>query len=212
MEETMIDLDRRAFNRSCFGVMLVATAAPLGSVLAQSDTETNLTKEQWMDMAANSKSIDSPLYMGRFLDPMYFLLEPISWSPNQQQAGRLPRITVPKGFVTDLASIPPLFFSWLRPDGPFVYAAIVHDFIYWDQTQSKDQADEILKVAMEDAKVSTLRLQAIYTAVTVAGQPAWDGNLKLKGRGEKRILSKFPPKADISWKEWKERSDVFAPG
>ena len=39
-------------------------------------------------------------------------------------------ITVPAGFVTDLASIPRLVWSFYPPDGPWVKAAIIHDFLY----------------------------------------------------------------------------------
>ena len=42
-------------------------------------------------------------------------------------------IVVPRGFVTDLASIPRPFWSWLPPDGPWAKAAVIHDFLYYTQ-------------------------------------------------------------------------------
>jgi hypothetical protein len=120
-------------------------------------------------------------------------------------------VTVPKGFVTDLASIPPIFYSLLRPDGEYAYAAIIHDYLYWEQTGSITQANEILKAAMQDLKVDRLKIEAIYAAVSAKGQKAWDENKRLKGQGEKRILGAFPPNAGISWDDWRARPGVFLP-
>ena len=113
---------------------------------------------QWLDFAINAKSIDLPLYMGRFLEPMYFLLEPISWTPTFVQASKLSKTTVPKGFVTDLASIPPILYSYLRPDGPYAYAAIIHDYLYWEQKGLIGEANDILRAAMEDLKVDWFKI------------------------------------------------------
>jgi Protein of unknown function (DUF1353) len=38
-------------------------------------------------------------------------------------------ITVPKGFVTDLTSIPRFFWSAFSKTGPYMSAAILHDFL-----------------------------------------------------------------------------------
>ncbi len=86
---------------------------------------------EWMKI---SKASDSPLYMGRFKDPVYFLLHPITWKPNPDQADQYKAVEVPKGFVTDLASIPQVFWNVLRPDDKYAYAAIVHDYLYWTQS------------------------------------------------------------------------------
>jgi hypothetical protein len=174
-----------------------------------SSSEGSLTMDKWLGLVLHAKSIDSPLYMGRFKDPMYFLLEPISWTNNFPQASKIVTVTVPKGFVTDLASIPALFYTWLRPDGNYAYAAIIHDYLYWQQDHPKKQADDVLRAAMEDLKVDRLKIEAIYQSVSWAGQPAWDENSKLKQQGEKRILKRYPLTADITWGEWQKQPDVF---
>ncbi len=51
-------------------------------------------------------------------------------------------ITVPIHFVTDLASIPAIFFQILPPDGPYTFPAIVHDWLYWHQAGTRDEADD----------------------------------------------------------------------
>jgi hypothetical protein len=205
----MINFNRRALLG--FSVSIGYDLLGLSSrVIAQeSATETSMTKEQWLELVLRAKSIDSPLYMGRFNDPIYFLLEPISWTPNFVKTSKMAQVTVPKGFVTDLASIPAPFYSWLRPDGNYAYAAIIHDYLYWEQSRPKEQADEILKSAMEDLKVDRAKIEAIYAAVSLAGRQAWDQNKNLKAQGEKRILREYPPNAGISWEEWKKRPGVF---
>jgi hypothetical protein len=203
------ELHRRALLGISVSISFGLLGSSSGAFAQTAPTETVITKEQWLDLAFHAKSIDSPLYMGRFKNPMYFLLEPISWTSNFVQASRIAKVTVPKGFVTDLASIPSPFYSWLRPDGEYAYAAIIHDYLYWEQHLPKDQADEVLKAAMQDLKVDRLKIEVIYTAVSAAGQGAWDQNRKLKADGEKRILSKYPPTADVTWEEWKKHPDVF---
>ena len=89
-------------------------------------------------------------------------------------------MTVPAGFVTDLASIPRIFWSLLRPDGLYAYAAIVHDHLYWTQSTTKETADTVLKFGMEDFKVDSVTVNTIYEAVNLFGGPAWEQNKKLK--------------------------------
>ncbi|TKB69473.1 MAG: DUF1353 domain-containing protein [Nitrospira sp.] len=150
------------------------------------------------------------LRISRFREPIYFLTAPISWTPNPGQE-RYAAVTVPKGFVTDFASIPRIFWSALRPDGEYAYAAVVHDYLYWTQTRSREEADQILKMAMEDFKISALTVGAMYSAVRVGGGSSWDGNAQKKSQGEKRILAKFPQDPRMKWEDWKQRPGVFAP-
>ncbi len=39
-------------------------------------------------------------------------------------------ITIPKGFITDLSSVPQPFWNIFTPYGDFLLAAIVHDYLY----------------------------------------------------------------------------------
>jgi Protein of unknown function (DUF1353) len=184
---------------------------PTVSHAASGTSKKSITKEQWMaEWMATARASESPLYLGRFKDPMYFLLKPITWRPNPDQAGFEP-VEVPAGFVTDLASIPPIFFTALRPDGEYAYAAIVHDYLYWTQTRSREAADGIFKMAMADFNIKTATVFAIYQAVRRAGGGAWKANASLSRTGEKRVLKEYPPNAGITWTEWKKRPGVFLP-
>ena len=141
------------------------------------------------------------LYLGRFADPVYFLTQPINWEPNPGQP--YSKVSVPTGFVTDLASIPRVFWSLLRPDGVYAYAAILHDYLYWFQTLPRENCDMIFKLAMQDFGIDTVTVTTIYEAVRKAGGPAWSDNARLRKTGEKRILKTFPDDPRIHWEAWK---------
>jgi hypothetical protein len=118
-------------------------------------------------------------------------------------------VTVPSGFVTDFASIPRAFWSALRPDGDYAYAAIIHDYLYWTQPVTRETADEILRFAMQDLFVESTTVTVIHRAVRLGGGRAWDDNARLKGMGEKRVLKRLPETPTVRWTDWKKMPDVF---
>lgn len=164
--------------------------------------------DQWMIAAKDAKE---PLYLSRFVEPMYFLTKPIGWLPNPGQ--KYEAVNVPMGFVTDLASIPRPFWSFLRPDGNYVYGAIVHDYLYWTQTRPRAEADEILKFSMQDFKVNSWIIDLVYNTVRleIAGGASWEKNRKLKAQGERRFLREFPKTPIVFWSDWKKQADHFGP-
>jgi Protein of unknown function (DUF1353) len=155
-------------------------------------------------------SIAPPPMIVPFLDWDYYYTKdgPIRWSPNQGQSHQA--VTVPPGFISDLASVPRVFWSILPKQGRYAYAAMVHDYLYWVQIRSKDESDTIFKIAMEDLEVGPTVTETLYRAVSLAGGSAWSQNAKLKASGERRFLKRFPPTGDISWATWKKENDVFA--
>mgnify|MGYP001206222236 CR=1 FL=1 len=168
-----------------------------------------MTLESWMkDWMDIYKTPGGMLKVSRFRDPIYFLIAPISWEPNPGQEG-YEAVTVPFGFVTDFASIPRVFWSVLPPDGTYAYAAVVHDYLYWTQTRPKKEADQILKMAMEDFEVGTTTVGTIYKAVRLAGQMAWNENAGKKAKGEKRVLRQLPQDPRMTWKIWSQRPENF---
>ena len=183
----------------------------LGTAHAQEPSKSaqGMTMEAWMkDWMNVSKAPGGMLKISRFREPIYFLTAPISWTPNPGQE-HYEAVTVPKGFVTDFASIPQIFWSVLRPDGEYAYAAVVHDYLYWDQARPREEADNILKMAMEDFEVETVTAGTIYRAVRVGGQGAWNDNAEKKAEGEKRVLTRFPQDPRTKWEDWKQRPGVF---
>lgn len=138
----------------------------------------------------------------------FYILGPIEWHPNIGQT--LNEVTVPKGFVTDLASIPRLFWSALPKTGRYAYAAVLHDYLYWTQSTTRQEADKILETAMSDSGVDHLKIRTITVLVEQFGQSAWDNNNKLKQSGAKRFLKEFPDNPLISWEEWQKNPAHFA--
>jgi hypothetical protein len=84
---------------------------------------------------------------------LFYLEGDLKWAPNPGQW--FETVPVPEGFVTDLASVP-LLWSKYPPQGRYAYAAIVHDYLDWTPQIKKEEADDILKAAMQDAKVDPI--------------------------------------------------------
>jgi hypothetical protein len=87
-------------------------------------------------------------------------------------------ITVPRGMVTDLASVPRIAWSIVNRVGPHLEASIMHDFLYiaWQSLPGRDArdadrefADKLLRVAMEEAGVGALKKALIYNTVRTFG-------------------------------------------
>src|SRR4030095_14824315 len=97
-------------------------------------------------------------------------------------------VTVPLGFVTDFASIPPALQSIIQQNGPYLLPAVVHDYLYWKQTCTRAQSDQILLLAMIENNVRAIHRIAIYEAVKAAGSFAWDENARDRAKGLIRII------------------------
>jgi hypothetical protein len=168
---------------------------------------------EWMDAATGTGAeLEIPhgtLNVTR-ADAFWYLSHGIDWSPGPGQ--NLPSVSVPTGFVTDFASIPRWLWTTLPRDGNYVWAAVVHDYLYWYQTTTKAIADDVLKAAMIDFKIPFLQRTAIYAGVHWRGTSSCNTNTQLRQSGEKRRLKLFPEDPTISWEEWKKRPDVFADG
>jgi hypothetical protein len=142
-----------------------------------------------------------------FVDQDYWYLErPLVWVSAKTKPAK---VEVPRGFVTDFASIPSMFWTWLPRIGRYGLPAIAHDWLYWEQSTERADADDLLNKAMEELRVSGVQRGLIYRAVQLFGGFAWDGNKKKKGDGEKRVLMNFPPAPNISWQDWRKQPDVF---
>jgi hypothetical protein len=139
----------------------------------------------------------------------YYIDSSLDWSPNRGQAFQ--RVTVPRGFCTDLASIPRIFWSLLPRTGRYAYGAIVHDYLYWVQTNTRKEADRIFHTGMRDAGVKRFTAFVMYAAVRIFGASPWRSNASAKEKGEKRILKVFPPhNALTAWGDWKKEPSHFS--
>ncbi len=98
-------------------------------------------------------------------------------------------ITVPAGFVTDFASVP-WYARWrISVLGKHSIAAIVHDYLYWEQRCTRDEADAILREAMDEYGSSSADQTIVYYAVKYGAQSAWDENAADRKKGYIRVLT-----------------------
>ena len=116
------------------------------------------------------------------------------------------KIKVPRGFVTDFASIPESFRPAFSEKSAKSNAAIVHDYLYWDQSCGRGQADRIMQLAMKDAGISSVEVLLIYGALKFGGRSGWKMNERLRREGRPRIVPKEFLKdmpEDASWSEFR---------
>jgi len=119
-------------------------------------------------------------------------------------------ITVPPGFVTDLASIPPALQSIIQQNGPYLLPAVVHDYLYWKQTCTRDQADQIFLLAMIENKVKDRHRFAIHNAVRIAGGFAWDTNAEERVAKLIRIIPEdsLPVPLNMLWPKYRKQLEA----
>lgn len=202
---------RRAFLYD--GLLASAVGACPVLSMAESKAASPTTAEEWLEEVQSSKALAAPLRMSRFVEPVYYLLDPgVIWTPNPDNGPSYTAVHVPQGFVTDLASIPPTLFPLLRADGEYAQAAIVHDYLYWTQRTTREYADDVFRIAMRDLEVASFQVKTIHAAVRAFGQAAWDRNAGWKRAGERRFLKTFPTQAATRWSNWKLDFSRFHPG
>ena len=199
------------------GICTLTSLSPIKAAFAQRGESESIESEQYSDQRAADKwmtvwmqalnSVTGVLHVGRFADRVYFLTKRIEWSPDPGQSSQ--PVVVPPGFVTDFASIPKIFWSLLPPDGTYTYAAIIHDFLYWEQARSRKEADRVFLYVMEDFGVNSVVASSIHAAVRVGGRFAWTENSNLKRAGEGRILKRYPDTPLVNWNDWKQNPAVF---
>jgi len=78
-------------------------------------------------------------------------------------------IKVPEGFITDFASIPRSFWSFLPPWGKYGKAAIVHDYLYDTAIRTRKDSDSIFLEIMKNSSVNTFIRYIIYYSVRMFG-------------------------------------------
>lgn len=78
-------------------------------------------------------------------------------------------ITVPKGFVTDLASIPRPLRAVFNVNGLSRAPAVLHDYLYCSQQFSRAEADALFLAALEARKVPRLERYSMYLGVRAGG-------------------------------------------
>ena len=88
-------------------------------------------------------------------------------------------IIVPKGFVTDFASVPRIPIVYALTGNTSHRAAVVHDYLYGDNglRVSRKKADKVFLEAMKSRKVSGWRRYSMYWAVRLFGSNRYKNQL-----------------------------------
>lgn len=98
-------------------------------------------------------------------------------SPLTYQHPVLGEITVPAGFITDLASIPRICHRIVNPCTTGTRRpAIIHDYLYTGiSSLTRKQADRVLYDALRECGINWALANAMYYTVRVGGGRYWRG-------------------------------------
>lgn len=115
-----------------------------------------------------------------FERPKYFLLNDLNI---QLRNGMV--ITIEKGFIWDLSSVPRVMWGLLPPDGDFELASLIHDYLYKNMLLPRKQCDEEM-FAWSKAVAGTEGRNTWndhdnwirYAGVRIGGGPVYNKNKK----------------------------------
>ena len=117
-------------------------------------------------------SFTSPLIVSPMADGRKWRLErPFTFHIGSQYS--LNYIQVPKHFVTDFASIPWFFWTFLPYWGKYGKAAVIHDYIYQTHCRTREEADDIFYEAMLVSGTKHWKAMVMYASVRMWGGLAW---------------------------------------
>lgn len=116
----------------------------------------------------------------------WIVRSPLVWAPSDCLS--VATITVPPGFVTDLASVP----RFLRDRKAFDVnglsrrPAILHDYLYATGMGGKPFADDTFRLALLDEGVGPVNAWAFYQAVH------WFGGVPYREHARRRLVAQLP--------------------
>ena len=93
-----------------------------------------------------------------------------------------PAITVPAGFVTELSSVPKDLRGSIAP-------AVLHDYLYWYQPCTQEEADAVMVSAMAAVGASRSTAAAAVQAISSTGPAAFKQYRERRRAGEVRTFT-----------------------
>lgn len=146
-------------------------------------------------------------FVRAFADGANWMLQ----SPLIYQIGQNPAhiVIVPRGFITDFASVPqPLraLRDLMPSTDRYGIPSLVHDYLYWRQDCTREQADNIMEIALKDAGVSVIERKLVREGVRQFGQSAWDANKRARESGLVRTVGAPYDQIPLTgtWTEYRE--------
>lgn len=98
------------------------------------------------------------------------LIDPLAYESDVAQT----IFVVPADFITDLASVPRLPFTYLLTGGIGHAAAVVHDMLYTTQEVPRAMADAVFKEALAVLGVPGYQSWLMWAGVRIGGGGSWD--------------------------------------
>ena len=102
-------------------------------------------------------------------------------------------ITVPKGFITDGASIPKSLQWIYDPFGKYIKGAVIHDYLYSKYNNigiNRTLADKIFDFIMKETGVNAKTRRKFYVAVKYFGKIFLQDKLKNEGYIDRAIVDR----------------------
>ncbi len=87
-------------------------------------------------------------------------------------------VVVPKGFETDLASVPRIFWIIIPPDGMYSQSAVLHDYLYFTQIYDRKKSDYIFYESMGVLKVAQWKRWIMWKSVRGFAWGIWKRHKK----------------------------------
>lgn len=84
-----------------------------------------------------------------------------------------PMCKIPKGFVSDGASIPRILWWFADPAGEFFEAAVLHDYMYTQALRTKKDADEVFYYTSLQFKATPWKAKFAYLFVKIFGRGSY---------------------------------------
>lgn len=113
-------------------------------------------------------TLNQPIVMQHPKDPdNWILVEDFRYKENDVVT------TIPKGFVTDFASIPRVFWSVINPTELGDAGPIKHDWKYRNGIGTRAQADKAFLADMEDDGIGWWKRKTAYGMVRAFGWGSW---------------------------------------
>ena len=89
-----------------------------------------------------------------------------------------PGIVVPKGFLTNGASVPKYIRGIISPTGNLFRAAVVHDYLYATHQLSRRKSDRVFKKIVYDDTQNRLLAYTSYLGIRAVGSSFWNADTK----------------------------------
>ena len=138
---------------------------------------------------------ESDLCLKALTPDLWVLTAPLVW--------RMPvgRIIIPKGFITDLASIPHIvdWIPFLDRTGASREPGALHDGLYaLGREKGKTWCDDLLRTALMAEGMSAWQAGAYWRAVHYFGKSSWDEDAREGVFGDKIVGGYFLTPADYA--------------